>query len=490
MAGTAGCQVARSGGVVSLLLLFALLCRCPRIESRLRLRSPEPELSELRSRISGVEELLEEFRLQLQRQGEETEPTEEEDDAIGTFAATTCSRGHFSLAPDCIIRTKDSLAAGATFLRAPAGVWDWRQCLAACCGEPRCSVAVLQQPEPPPPGPARSCYLFDCRGAGGSNLCSFSQHRGYSSYSLQAAHNSTRPRPGSDEPPHSNAGQDVVLQLPVDWVVLDGRESIDDHGIVRYEWALVHGQPSVDTKVPQPGTLQLSHLQEGVYTFQLTVTDTSGQRSSDNITVTVLPVKHSGTGCTGDCSRYQFTCDDGCCIDITFACDRVVQCPDGSDEAFCQNFSPDHKTMIHVAESPAQQRTMEWVKDIHKGLLVGNTQKTTPQDQPLVPLNAEPVTQSVIQELKQEIEKHLPDKDLSETATEDENGNIISKMSHDGGHPAPETGAVLPLALGLAITALLLLMVACRLRLVRQKLKKARPISSEASDYLINGMYL
>lgn len=49
---------------------------------------------------------------------------------------------------------------------------------------------------------------------------------------------------------------------------------------------------------------------------------------------------------------------------------------------------------------------------------------------------------------------------------------------------------MLPLALGLAITALLLLMVTCRLRLVKQKLKKARPITSEESDYLINGMYL
>lgn len=54
----------------------------------------------------------------------------------------------------------------------------------------------------------------------------------------------------------------------------------------------------------------------------------------------------------------------------------------------------------------------------------------------------------------------------------------------------PRIGAVLPLALGLAITALLLLMVTCRLRLVKQKLKKARPITSEESDYLINGMYL
>lgn len=54
----------------------------------------------------------------------------------------------------------------------------------------------------------------------------------------------------------------------------------------------------------------------------------------------------------------------------------------------------------------------------------------------------------------------------------------------------PPPGAILPLALGLIITALLLLMIGCRLRLVRHKLKKARPLTTEESDYLINGMYL
>lgn len=52
-----------------------------------------------------------------------------------------------------------------------------------------------------------------------------------------------------DEPPLSKAGRDVVLRLPADEVTLDGRESTDDHAIVRYEWALLQGDPSVDMKV-------------------------------------------------------------------------------------------------------------------------------------------------------------------------------------------------------------------------------------------------
>lgn len=41
--------------------------------------------------------------------------------------------------------------------------------------------------------------------------------------------------------------------------------------------------------------------------------------------------------CTGHCSNYQFMCDDGCCIDITYACDGKQHCPDRSDEDFCSN---------------------------------------------------------------------------------------------------------------------------------------------------------
>lgn len=51
---------------------------------------------------------------------------------------------------------------------------------------------------------------------------------------------------------------DVVIQLPTDWAILDGRDSMDDHGVVRYEWALVKGDPSVSMKV-QTGFLSLTY---------------------------------------------------------------------------------------------------------------------------------------------------------------------------------------------------------------------------------------
>ncbi|NWY12001.1 LRP11 protein, partial [Aphelocoma coerulescens] len=295
-----------------------------------------------------------------------------------------------------------------------------------------------------------------------------------------------------DEPPQCKAGQDIVLQSPVDWVLLDGRESSDDHGIVHYEWTLLQGDSSVDMQVPQPGTLKLSHIQEGGYIFQLMVTDTAGQRSSDNVSVTVLPMVHSAAACVGVCSRYQFICDDGCCIDITFACDGVRQCPDGSDETFCQNLSSGRKMVTHAALGTTQQRTAGLAENTEENS-AENTLKATARNQPLLSVDADMSNQSLSQGPKKQISGFVPDNSSSGKRTDDKNGDgmMVPKREQLGGsRPVPETGAVLPLALGLAITALLLLMVACRLRLVKQKLKKARPITSEESDYLINGMYL
>lgn len=413
-------------------------------------------------------------------------------------ASGTCDAA-FSLMQDYIIRTRDSLNAGAAFLRAPAGVSSPEQCLRACCGLPGCTTAVVEraaaggggvsgwdrdQNPRPKSSVALSCYLFNCTYRG-RDVCRFSPHRGYSSFSrqLNGSRSSEPRRHGNDEAPHSDAGQDVNVFLPTDWVLLDGRGSTDDRGIVRYEWTLLKGDPLVNMKSPQPGMLKLSGLREGIYVIQLAVTDTIGQKSNNNVTVTVIPPKQQTTDCTGVCSRYQFICDDGCCIDITLACDGIAQCPDKSDESFC--FNVGRKTVIHTTLPDASGRDGDARPFVH------NLQKDLVESQgPLLQLESE-----MTQPSKTEARGNPSTSRLSENGTPEP---VLAETSKDdtminhtkGGHPLPESGAVLPLALGLAITALLLLMIICRLQLVKRKLRKIRPITSEESDYLINGMYL
>ncbi|XP_017739134.1 PREDICTED: uncharacterized protein LOC108536652 [Rhinopithecus bieti] len=108
------------------LLLFCLWLPSDRLA--LPLATP---LSELHAQSSGVEQLPEEFRQQ----------------------------------PD------DSLAADTSFLRVPLAVLGWRQCGAACCSKPRCSVAVVELPRRTAPlAAALGCYLFNCT-ARGRNIC-------------------------------------------------------------------------------------------------------------------------------------------------------------------------------------------------------------------------------------------------------------------------------------------------------------------------------
>uniref|UniRef100_A0A3P9I4X1 Low density lipoprotein receptor-related protein 11 n=1 Tax=Oryzias latipes TaxID=8090 RepID=A0A3P9I4X1_ORYLA len=513
-------------------------------------------ISDLKSKISGVEELLEEFRQQEQTRG--------------AGDVTDSCVVDFSASKERIIRTKVSTQHGAAFLLAPDRVHSWRDCVHACCAQPYCTVAVLQE-EPRKAGDSLGCYLFNCTYRN-TNVCSFSPQRGFTTYSRDPnttlgllSGSAWRSRGGPseeedttevDEPPRSNAGQDVVIQLPTDWAVLDGRDSVDDHGIDRYDWTLVKGATAINMKSTHPGLLKVSGLQEGVYTFQMTITDTSGQKSSDDVSVTVLAPKHQAEACTGHCSNYQFKCDDGCCIDISYACDGKQHCPDRSDEDFCTDFDSGRKSATHRVDPPTSQSSAAPIEAEDASMLpAGNRKGITPagdrsrarppQDSIFKetavgqdPCAADPVVgpckgtfprwyydqntgeckhflysgcqgnhNNFLQELDciSECIQRSPafrpasvapavtketDTHPAEVPQNKAEGDPHRAFPAVGGHPPPESGAILPLALGLLITALLLLMIGCRLRLVRHRMKKARPLTTEESDYLINGMYL
>ncbi|XP_061126552.1 low-density lipoprotein receptor-related protein 11 [Syngnathus typhle] len=517
-------------------LLLLLLCILQPIHTRMS------AISDLKSKISGVEELLEEFRKQLQ-QDQTYRPSEVADSCVSDFRSVR----------ESIIRAKASIEQGATFLMAPERVYTWRDCVHACCAQPHCTVAVVQE-EPRQAGDSLNCYLFNCTYKS-QNVCSFAPQPGFASHSRLV--NVTLPDDAQevDEPPRCDAGQDVVIQLPTDWAVLDGRDSVDDRGINSFDWILVKGDPAITMKTTHPGLLKITGLQEGVYTFQMTVIDTAGQKTSDNVSVTVLAPKRQAEVCTGHCSNYQFKCDDGCCIDITFACDGKQHCPDRSDEDFCPNFDASRKSVTHAEGLPIHQVPVTHTVDSF--VLQTGSRKTNDNSRPQERSRVTPPpslqqnsnsqdpcsTAPVVGPCKGTFARWYYDHEAGECKhflyggcqgnhnnylqesdcvseciqkspgfkpatvappitkqTEIAAPKVSQSQESDipfskqfpgkGGHPVPESGAILPLTLGLIITALLLLMIACRLRLVRHKLKKARPLTTEESDYLINGMYL
>uniref|UniRef100_A0A1A9WUW9 PKD/Chitinase domain-containing protein n=1 Tax=Glossina brevipalpis TaxID=37001 RepID=A0A1A9WUW9_9MUSC len=95
--------------------------------------------------------------------------------------------------------------------------------------------------------------------------------------------------------PVANAGDAVILYLPNNNVTLNGTASSDDHEIMAWEWTKDGGDESkaVDMQNTRTPYVQLSNLEEGMYTFVLKVTDGSGQSSTAKVHVFVKPPTNS-----------------------------------------------------------------------------------------------------------------------------------------------------------------------------------------------------
>lgn len=94
-----------------------------------------------------------------------------------------------------------------------------------------------------------------------------------------------------DYKPVANAGPNQVITLPRNAITLYGNQSKDDHEPLAYEWSLSPNSKGkvVEMQGVRTPNLQLSAMQEGDYTFQLTVTDSAGQQDTAEVTVIVQP---------------------------------------------------------------------------------------------------------------------------------------------------------------------------------------------------------
>jgi alpha-tubulin suppressor-like RCC1 family protein len=90
-------------------------------------------------------------------------------------------------------------------------------------------------------------------------------------------------------PPVVSAGSDQTITLPTTSVTLTATASETNGTIVSYKWVQLSG-PSISTIVSSgSASTVVNGLVQGVYTFQITVTDNSGITATDAVIVTVNP---------------------------------------------------------------------------------------------------------------------------------------------------------------------------------------------------------
>jgi len=94
-----------------------------------------------------------------------------------------------------------------------------------------------------------------------------------------------------NRPPVAHAGKDTVITLPSNSVNLDGSASNDpDNNITAYQWTKMEGPSSFNIVNANSVTTQVTNLSEGVYQFELKVTDADGLFSKDTLQITVNAV--------------------------------------------------------------------------------------------------------------------------------------------------------------------------------------------------------
>ncbi|MBP7240282.1 MAG: S8 family serine peptidase, partial [Saprospiraceae bacterium] len=96
--------------------------------------------------------------------------------------------------------------------------------------------------------------------------------------------------PRDNKPPLADAGlPERSITLPINSLTLNGRASDPDGSEVFVRWTKIRGpgQPRIVT--PTSAVTQITNLSEGIYQFQLTVTDKDSASDTDKVTVFVLP---------------------------------------------------------------------------------------------------------------------------------------------------------------------------------------------------------
>lgn len=166
-------------------------------------------------------------------------------------------------------------------------------------------------------------------------------------FSCESCINHNQPPIDHNQPPIALAGPDLAITLPIDSVLLDGSNSSDPDGkISGWQWTKISGPSSFNITNANVAQTSVINLVQGVYLFELKVTDADGLFDRDTIRVTVFVNKPPAcTNCKiafvsdRDGNAEIYSCDaDGSNIrrltNNAGTDDQPAWSPDGSHIAF------------------------------------------------------------------------------------------------------------------------------------------------------------
>ena len=93
--------------------------------------------------------------------------------------------------------------------------------------------------------------------------------------------------PSTNIPPTANAGNDILITLPVNTTPLNGSGTDPDGTIASYAWTKISGPAAGTLNNATNAQASLSNLVQGVYQYELKVTDNLGAAGKDTVQVTV-----------------------------------------------------------------------------------------------------------------------------------------------------------------------------------------------------------
>ncbi|HEU4472764.1 MAG TPA: carbohydrate-binding protein [Flavisolibacter sp.] len=116
--------------------------------------------------------------------------------------------------------------------------------------------------------------------------------------------NTLTSRPPVNQAPVANAGPDLTITLPVATAALNGSGTDPEGQSLGFQWRKISGPASLSLLNASSATASAQQLIQGMYEFELSVTDSGGLLAKDTMTITVKPkpnqppVAEAGNGST------------------------------------------------------------------------------------------------------------------------------------------------------------------------------------------------